>query len=303
MNSRSTGKLTNDSRAALLFALPSLAGFTVFLLVPIALSFLVSFTNYSGSLRNLRLVGLHNYKILVFDARFWQSLYVTFVFVVASVSFQLILGFLFAILLNQRIKGRNFFRSIIFLPVVLSSIAVCLSFVLLFHPTKGPINALLRSFSLPAVPWLADKSTALLSIILVFIWQSFGYYMVIFLSGLQSINYALYEAADMDGASGLDKLRHVTIPLLTPVIFFSFIIALFNAFKAFDQVYIMTGGQYGGGPAGATSVLAFDIYRNGFLFWQIGYGAAEAVVLFIIVLAVTIVQYRMQMKWVSYDVV
>jgi multiple sugar transport system permease protein len=303
MSNRSTGKLTNDRGAALLFALPSLAGFTVFLLVPIALSFLVSFTNYSGSFRNLRLVGLHNYRILVFDDRFWQSLYVTFIFVIASVSFQLILGFLFAVLLNQRIKGRNFFRSIIFLPVVLSSIAVCLSFVLLFHPTKGPINALLRSLSLPAVPWLADKSTALLSIVIVFVWQSFGYYMVIFLSGLQSINYALYEAADMDGASGLDKLLHVTIPLLTPVIFFSFIIALFNAFKAFDHIYIMTGGQYGGGPAGATSVLAFDIYKNGFLFWQIGYGAAEAVVLFAIVLAVTLVQYRLQMKWVSYDAV
>jgi multiple sugar transport system permease protein len=303
MSNRSTGKLTNDRGAALLFALPSLAGFTVFLLVPIALSFLVSFTNYSGSFRNLRLVGLHNYRILVFDDRFWQSLYVTFIFVIASVSFQLILGFLFAVLLNQRIKGRNFFRSIIFLPVVLSSIAVCLSFVLLFHPTKGPINALLQSLSLPAVPWLADKSTALLSIVIVFVWQSFGYYMVIFLSGLQSINYALYEAADMDGASGLDKLLHVTIPLLTPVIFFSFIIALFNAFKAFDHIYIMTGGQYGGGPAGATSVLAFDIYKNGFLFWQIGYGAAEAVVLFAIVLAVTLVQYRLQMKWVSYDAV
>ena len=303
MKKPGSGKLTNDTGVALLFALPSLAGFVIFLLVPIVMSFLVSFTNYSGSFRNLRLVGLHNYKMLILDDKFWQSLYVTFIFVFASVSFQLVLGFLFAVLLNQKIKGRNLFRSIIFLPVVLSSIAVCLSFLLLFHPTQGPINALLKSLSLPAVPWLADKSTALLSIIIVFVWQSFGYYMVIFLSGLQSINYALYEAADMDGASGLDKLLHVTIPLLTPVIFFSFIIALFNAFKAFDQVYIMTGGQYGGGPAGATSVLAFDIYKNGFLFWQISYGAAESVILFIIVLAVTVVQYRMQMKWVHYDVV
>lgn len=300
---RHRSKLTNDLKPALLFALPSLAGFLIFLLVPIVLSFLVSFTNYTGSFRQLKLTGLHNFRILLLDPKFWKSLYVTLVFVVASVSFQLLLGFLFAVLLNQRMKGRNLFRSIIFLPVVLSTIAVCLSFMLLLHPTQGPVNNFLKSLSLQAVPWLASKSTALLSIVVVFIWQSFGYYMVIFLGGLQGINQALYEAADMDGASGLDKLLHVTIPILTPVIFFSFIIAVFNAFKAFDQVYMMTGGQYGGGPAGATSLLAFDIYRNGFQFWQIGYAAAESVILFLIVLALTVVQYRMQMKWVHYDVV
>jgi ABC-type sugar transport system permease subunit len=295
--------LMNDSKTALFFVLPSLAGFIVFLIVPIFSSFLISFTNYSGSFRQLKLIGLHNYRMILLDEKFWQSVSVTFIFVAASVVLQLVLGFFFAVLLNQRFRGRTLFRSVIFLPVVLSSIAVCLSFLLLFHPTQGPINNLLKSLSLPPVPWLSDKSTALLSIVIVFVWQSFGYYMIIFLSGLQSINETLYEAADMDGASGMDKLLHVTIPVLTPVLFFSLIIAIINAFKAFDHIYIMTGGQYGGGPAGATSVLSFDIYKNGFLFWQIGYGAAESVVLFAVVLAVTVIQYRMQMKWVHYEVV
>ncbi len=293
----------DDSRAAWLFVLPSLAGFIVFLILPIASSFLVSFTNYSGAWKNIKLIGLKNYRLILTDGKFWQSVSVTLIFAAASVVFQLFLGFFYAILLDRNLKGRTFFRSVIFLPVVLSSIAVCLSFMIIFHPSKGPVNNFLKSLSLPPFPWLMGKSTALLTIIIVFVWQSLGYYMIIFLSGLQSINHALYEAADMDGASGWRKLVDVTVPSLTPVIFFSVIISIINAFKAFDHIYIMTGGQYGGGPAGATSVLAFDIYKNGFLFWQISYGAAESVILFILVLAVTVVQYRMQMKWVSYDVV
>jgi multiple sugar transport system permease protein len=295
--------LMDDSRVAWLFVLPSLAGFIVFLVVPIVSSFLISFTSYSGSFRNIKLIGLLNYRLILTDQKFWHSVSVTFVFVAVSVVCQLLSGFFFALLVNQRIKGRTLFRSVIFLPVVLSSIAVCLSFLIMFHPTQGPINMFLKSLSLRPVPWLSQKSTALLTIILVFVWQSFGYYMIIFLSGLQSISETLYEAADIDGASGLAALVHVTLPGLTPVIFFSVVIAIINAFKAFDHIYIMTGGQYGGGPAGATSVLSFDIYKNGFLFWQIGYGGAESVILFLLVLGVTVVQYRMQMKWVSYDVV
>jgi len=159
----------------------------------------------------------------------------------------------------------------------------------------------LQGMGLSPVPWLLDRSTALLTIIIVFVWQSFGYYMVIFLSGLQSINYNLYEAADMDGASGFDKLIHITIPSLSPVIFFSVIIAVINSFKAFDHIYIMTGGQYGGGPADSTRVLAFDIYQKGFLFWQVGYGAAESVLLFLIILFFTFIQNRLQNRWVVYD--
>jgi multiple sugar transport system permease protein len=285
------------------FLIPSFAGFVVFILFPILSSFMLSFTSYSGSFANTKLVGLHNYKLIFSDPKFWKSLSVTMVFVFFSVIFQLLLGFMFAVILNSKIRGRIIFRALLFLPVVLSNIAVCMAFLFIFHPGAGPMNNFLKSIQLPQLQWLADKNTALLTIIIVFIWQSFGYYMIIFLSGLQSINPTLYEAADMDGASPFRKFVSVTLPGISPVVFFSMIIALINAFKVFDHVYVMTGGQYGGGPADSTRVLAFDIYRNGFLFWQISKGAAESVVLFIIVLIITVIQLRLQKRWVNYDIV
>jgi multiple sugar transport system permease protein len=294
-------KLKDDFSTAVPFILPSFLGFFIFLVFPIIIAFFISFTNYKGSFAKMKFVGLHNYKLLFFDGKFWQSVSVTLTFVFICIIFQLLLGFIFAIILNKNIKGRVLFRSVFFLPVVLSSVAVCISFLFIFHPSQGPVNNFLKSFSLSPCPWLSDKSTALLTIIIVFVWQSFGYYMIIFLSGLQSINYSLYEAADIDGATEMNKLFYITIPALSPIIFFSLIIAVINAFKAFDHIYIMTGGQYGGGPAGATRVLAFDIYQNGFLFWQIGYGAAESVILFIIILLITIIQNRMQKRWVTYE--
>lgn len=285
----------------MIFLLPSLIGFALFLFIPILSSMLLSFTNYKGSFEKMKFIGLANFEVLLSDTKFWQSVKVTLVFVAFCVLFQLVLGFLFAKLLTGRLRGRTLFRAFLFLPVVLPSVAVCIAFIFIFHPSNGPANQLLQSLGLPAAPWLQDPSTALLTIIIVFVWQSFGYYMVIFLSGLQSINENLYEAADIDGASGWRKLFHITLPSLSPIIFFSVIISIINAFKAFDHIYIMTGGQYGGGPADSTRVLAFDIYQNGFLFWQIGYGAAESVVLFIIVISITIIQNRLQNRWVVYD--
>ncbi|WP_319563099.1 sugar ABC transporter permease [Marispirochaeta sp.] len=296
-------QLNNETNTAILFLLPSFAGFVLFILLPILSSFLVSFTNYSGSLEKMQFTGLRNYALIFSNAKFWKAITVTLTFVASSVIFQLFLGFCFALILNKKLIGKVIFRSILFLPVVLSSVAVCMAFLFIFHPTAGPANNFLMSLNLKPVPWLADKSTALMTIIIVFVWQSFGYYMIIFLSGLQTINPALYEVADIDGASDFQKLINVTIPGLSPVIFFSLVIALINAFKMFDHVFIMTGGQYGGGPADSTRVLAFDIYQNGFLFWQIGYGAAESVILFLIILAITIIQYRFQRSWVTYDIV
>lgn len=296
-------KLQNDFSIALIFMLPSFLGFALFILFPILNSFLLSFTSYTGSFSNIHFTGFKNYILVLSDPQFWQSMQVTFIFVLSAVTMQLITGFIFAYILNKDLRGRVTFRSILFLPAVLSSVAICLSFLVIFHPTKGPVNNFLKSLGMAPIPWLADKSTALLTILIVFTWQFFGYYMVIFLSGLQTINPVLYEAADMDGASEMKKLFHITLPGLSPVIFFSLIIAIINAFKAFDHIFIMTGGQYGGGPADSTRVLAFDIYQNGFIFWQIGYGAAESVILFLIILVITIIQYRMQQKWVNYHVV
>jgi ABC-type sugar transport system permease subunit len=199
--------------------------------------------------------------------------------------------------------GRGFFRGVMFLPNVLSSVAVGLVFSLIFDPRRGPVNQFLLSVGLPAPEWLAGMNTALPTIIIIAVWQSFGYYMVLFLGGLQTISASLYEAADMDGAGPIRRFTAITLPGLSPIIFFSVTIAIIRAFQVFDQIFVMTGGQLGGGPAGATTVMVFSIYRNAFSQFRFGYAAAESVVLLAIVLLVTLVQQRGQKRWVNYDIV
>lgn len=280
------------------FLLPSLLGFLLFFFLPIVSTLGLSLTRYSGG-RTASFVGLNNYLTAFRSRTFQNSLLVTFNFVVFSVLFQILLGFIFAVLLNKQLFARDFFRSLFFLPTVLSTIAVAISFMLILNPSKGPANDLLVFFGLRPLPWLASPRTALATIVSVTIWQSFGYYMVIFLSGLQSINPNLYETADIDGATAFQKLRYVTIPMLTPTTFFCFTVAIIKAFQVFDQIFIMTGGQGGGGPAGSTSVIVFVVYSNAFYHFRMGYASAQSVILLIIVLLITVIQYRKQRKWVG----
>jgi len=275
-------------------------GFVVFMLIPTITAIGLSFTDYSGGF-TANFLGLDNYYRAFASEVFRGSVWVTVEFAVFTVVLQLLLGFTFALLLNSKLIGRNFYRAVIFLPVLLSQVAISLVFLLILHPSKGPVNSLLVSVGLNPQPWLASPKTALGTIIAVNIWQSFGYYMVIFLSGLQTINPELYEAATIDGTNAWQKLRHVTIPMVSPITFLCMILAIINAFRVFDQVFVMTGGQLGGGPAGSTTVLVFEIYRNAFQYFQMGYAATEASILLVLVLVVTIVQYHGQHKWVNYD--
>lgn len=295
--------LQNDRvRDVLIFLLPSLVGFCLFILFPILASLGLSFTNYTGG-KTAHFVGFQNYLIAFQSSNFLRAMWITVTFVLATVFFQLALGLMFAVILNHQIKGRNFFRSIIFLPVVLSTIAISLAFMLIFHPQKGPANNFLISLGFDPLPWLTSPKTALLTIVLLTIWQGFGYYMVLFLSGLQTINPSLYEAAEIDGAGGAQKFAHVTLPMLSPVMFLCVILAVIRAFQVFDQIFVLTGGQDGGGPAGSTTTLVFDVYLNAFVHWKMGYGSAEATILLLIVLLITLFQYWRQSKWVTYDVV
>ncbi len=284
----------------LLFLLPSLIGFLVFVFVPIVAVMGLAFTNYSGGL-NTSFIGLDNFVKALTNSTFQKALWNTVKFTLATVVFQLVLGFIFAIILNGKIIARSFFRAIIFLPVILSNIAVSLIFMLLFHPSKGPVNNFLLSMGLPGLPWLTSPKTSLLTIILVTLWQSFGYYMVLFLSGLQSINPELYEAGEIDGANGFQRLMRITVPMLSPTTFLCVIMAVINSFKVFDQIFAMTGGQLGGGPAGSTTVLVFDIYQRAFTNYEMGYASAESFILLLIVLSITIIQYRGQHRWVTYE--
>jgi len=285
------------------FILPSFLGFTVFMLIPMISTLLLSFTNFSGSFSNIKWIGFLNYLRFFKSIRFLSSLWVTVKFVFFSVSIQLLLAFFFALLLNKQFRGRNFFRSIIFLPSVLSSVAIAITFMLIFNPEKGPLNAFLLSLGFPAQPWLSSPKTALTTIIMVNVWQYVGYYMVLFLAGLQNINRSLYESADLDGAGPWKKLIHITIPLLSPTTFFCLIMGIIRAFKVFDNIFIMTGGQNGGGPANSTNVLVFDVYLNAFVNLRMGYASALSVILLAIVMIITIIQFQGQKKWVNYDIV
>jgi len=284
------------------FLLPSLIGFLIFILTPIGMAFGISLTNFAGGPR-FRFVGLGNFIQAFGTEAFRNSFRITLVFTLWTVLFQIVLGMVFALILNRKVILRTFFRGTYFLPNVLSTIAVGLAFMLIFDPQRGPLNQLLRHWGIHPPLWLSGEHTALLTIIIVTVWQSFGYYMVLFLGGLQTINRSLYEAAEIDGAGAIRRFFSVTLPGLSPILFYSITIAVIRAFQVFDQVYIMTGGQLGGGPAGATSVLVFDIYRNGFAQFRFGYAAAESVVLLGVVFVVTFIQYRGQKRWVTYDVV
>ncbi len=284
------------------FILPSLLGFLLFVLAPIVMAAGISLTNFSGGPR-FRFIGLRNYALALANKDFLNALGVTINFTFWTVLLQLALGLAFALLLNDRLFGRQFFRGVIFLPNVLSSVAIGLAFMLILDPKRGPLNQYLRSIGLDPPLWLGSEKSSLATIIMVTVWQSFGYYMVLFLGGLQTISRSLYEAAAIDGAGAVRRFFAVTLPGLSPIMFYSITIAVIRAFQVFDQVYIMTGGQLGGGPAGSTSVLVFDIYKNGFSQFRFGYAAAESVALLGIVLIVTVVQQRGQKRWVNYDVV
>lgn len=289
-------------RDVLTFLLPSFLGFCLFILLPIFISIGLSFTNYRGG-KKIAFIGLKNYLVAFKSSAFQGAFEVTLMFVLALIVLQIGLGLLFALILNQRIVGQGFFRSVIFLPVVLSTVATSLTFALIFNPQKGPLNQFLMSLGFEQMPWLTSPKTALLTIVLVVVWQTVGYYMIILLSGLQTINPSLYEAAEIDGANSVQKLWHVTLPMLTPVLFLSVILALIRAFQIFDQIFVMTGGQVGGGPARSTTTLVFDIYLNAFGSWKMGYASAEATILLAIILVVTVLQYWRQQKWVTYDIV
>ncbi|MBD3305082.1 ABC transporter permease subunit, partial [candidate division KSB3 bacterium] len=187
-------------------------------------------------------IGFQNYLMAFRSSRFWKAVRVTLVFVISTIGFQIGIALILAVILNSNIRGRHFFRSVIFLPVVLSTVAISLAFMIIFHPQKGPANSFLMSLGFEPLPWLTGFHTALPTIIFIVLWQTVGYYMVLLLSGLQTINPTLYEAADIDGASGLQKFVHVTVPMLTPVLFLCVILAIIRAFQIFDQIYVLTGG-------------------------------------------------------------
>jgi len=280
-----------------LFLLPNIVVVVVFLLFPVVVAVVLSLTDWN-LLRGGDFVGLDNYQTLLFgDDLFLKVLRNTVFYVVGTVPAIIVISLLLALALNQKINGVVFFRSLYFLPVVSSTVAVALVWQWLYNPTFGPINAALSAVGIPGPPWLGSTRWALPAVIIMTVWKDVGYYMVLFLAGLQGIPDHLYEAADIEGAGGWTKFRHVTLPMLSPTTFFVMVIAAIGAFQVFTQALIMADG----GPDNATNTIVLYIYQNGFQFYKMGYAAAIGWVLFALIFLITLLQNKMQKRWVYYE--
>jgi len=282
-----------------LFIMPMIIGLIVFRFGPILASFLISFTEWRGTVPP-EFVGLGNYEELLNSSIFWEVLINTFEFALMFVPLTMILGLALALLVNQKLRGIAFFRGMYYLPAITSMVAVALVWNWIFTARFGILNHVLRTyFGVSSPPnWLADSDTALLVLVIVSVWKSAGLPMLIYLAGLKGIPSHLYEAARIDGANGWQQFRYITLPMLTPITFFVLIITIFDAFGTFEVTFAMTGG----GPLYSSSTLPFYIYQNAFNFFRYGFSSALAYVLMLIVVIITLINFRYRDRWVQRDV-
>jgi multiple sugar transport system permease protein len=287
-------KQRKEALAAAVMLAPNLAGLLIFMVVPTIASFVISMTNWN-LIGTQSWVGLENFKEAFSDVLFWTTLRNTAVYVFCKVPANVFLSLLLAVLLNQSLYGRTMFRSILFLPMIASSVSVALLWQPLFL-SNGLLNTVLTSLGLPALGWIYNPKTSMLSVIIVALWKELGYYMVMFLAGLQSISGSYYEAANIDGANGVQKFIRITVPLISPTTFFVLIISIIGSFQIFDLTTVLTGG----GPANSTNTLIMYVYQAGFKFFRMGYASALSSILFVIVLIITIIQNWSSKHWVHY---
>jgi multiple sugar transport system permease protein len=274
---------------------PALFLIAVFFIVPVFIAFLLSFSDFDiyalGNLDNLRFVGIRNYIDLLGNPLFWTALGNTFYFVAIGGPFSVLISLGAALLIGSKlVRFKTLFRTVFFLPVVTTLVAVAVMWRYLYHPRYGLLNYALDGLGIDPIDWLGDPVLAMPAIILMAAWKNFGYNMIIFVAGLQSIPDSLYEAARMDGANRWQQLRYVTIPMLAPTFLFVGIITMIGYFQLFAEPYIMTQG----GPSNATLSVVLFMYEQGFRWWNLGSAAAIAFVLFVVILAVTLLQLRLQ---------
>ena len=286
-----------DNKAGYLFLLPWLIGLVLIIGGPMLASLYLSFTNYS-LIQAPSWVGLENYARMLSDPRLHKSIAVTFTYVFVGVPLQLIAALAIAMLLNEGMKGLPFYRSVFYLPSMLgSSVAIAVLWRQMFE-VDGLVNQILRKFGIPATTsWIGDPQYALWTIILLHVW-TFGSPMVIFLAGLRQIPGMYYEAASVDGASRWAQFRKITLPLLSPIIFFNLVLQIINAFQAFTQAFVVSNGT--GGPADSTLFYTVYLYQRGFVQFQMGYAAAMAWLLVVIIAVFTAINFYFSKRWVFY---
>jgi multiple sugar transport system permease protein len=273
------------------FILPSLAGMLLFVIGPIVASAVLTLYHWD-LLTDPEFAGLDNFRRLAGDEEIWAALRHTLAFIAGYVPSVMVLALLLALALNAKLRGIALLRTAFFLPVVSSWVAVALLWKWLFNPRYGLINYGLERIGIEGPTWLFDKDWAMSAIIITSVWKDLGFVAVLFLAGLQAIPHDVYEASSLDGASPFQQLRSITVPLLRPTIFFVSIISIINSFQVFPQVWVMTEG----GPAGATTVIVERVVKHAFSYGEMGYAATISWVLFVLVLAVTVVQLWLQRR-------
>lgn len=293
---RMSPRARREALEGYIFILPWLVGLVAFVVGPIVASLYLSFTDYQV-VKPPSFTGLTNYKRLVGDDLFWQALKVTAIYVVVTTPLQLCLSFAVALLMNQKVRLLGLWRTIYYIPNLVPTIAVAMLWLWVLNPQFGLLNTLLRYVGIQGPLWLSSSRWALVSLIIMSLWSAVGAPMLIYLAGLQGISSDLYEAVACDGGGGWAKFRYITVPMMTPVIFFNLVMSMIASFQIFSGPYLVTGG----GPANATLFYVLYIYQNAFQYFQMGYASALAWVLFVIILAVTVLVLRWSNMWVYYE--
>lgn len=279
-----------------LFLTPVLIGMAVFTVGPILASFILSFSSWDA-VSAPQWIGVQNYREIFSSDLFWQVLRNTFTYVLLAVPATMVLSLLLALALNRRLRGIALFRAAYFAPVVSSMVAIAIVWSWMFQPEYGLINyALHAAFGVRGPAWLQDPAWAMPAMAIVAIWKTVGYNMIILIAGLQGVADEYHEAARLDGANAWHRLIHITLPILSPTLFFVLIVTLINAFQIFEQTYVLTKG----GPANSTLTMSYFVFQNAFQFFRMGYASALAYVLFGIVFVLTMIQLRLQKRWVHY---
>ncbi len=285
--------MSKDSFWAIVFILPALLGTFLFIIIPIFGSFAISLSKWN-LIGTPEFVGFDNYLALLKDKDFYLVLFNTFYYALATTIFGILIPLFLAFVINKGIKASEFFKGAYFIPFITPMIVVAIVWEWIFDPGNGILNWALGNAD---IKWLYDPQIAMLALILVSVWKNIGYNMVIFLAGLQAIPDSVNEAARIDGASEVKSFFRITIPMLSPTIFFVSIITTISSFQVFDLIYLMTEG----GPQSSTTVMVYWMYKNAFEFFKLGKASAIAYVLFFIIFVLTLIQWTTRKKWVLYE--
>lgn len=287
-------KISNtQTAAALTFIFPAMLGTLIFIILPIFCSFGLSFSKWD-LLNDISFVGFDNYTSIFHDKLFYKILLNTVVFAVATSVFGVIIPLILAAVLNSKIRGSEFYKTAYFLPFITPMVVIGIIWAWIFDPNIGFLNQVLHIH----INWLYDSTFAMPALIIVSVWKLIGYNMIIFLSSFSSISQSLFEAAKIDGANAIKTFIYVTIPLLSPTIFFVVIITAISSFQVFDLIYLMTQG----GPFNSTNVLVYEIYKNAFEYFNVGKASAIAYILFVIILILTLIQWSLRKKMVYNEI-